>query len=322
MRVYDFHGLRLGCSGGDALAAALHARLGRFADAGPGRCDVAFDYRFVGRGAQHVVEELRGRTRPVYDSPLGEVLYSDDADQMFISCERSIRIVCDPRRGETTISIAGADDEHLWLLSHPLFTLPLIETLKRRELHSLHAAGVAIGDKGLLFPGASGSGKSTLAVALVRAGFGFLGDDMLFLARGRDGLRALAFPEATDLKDDAARLFPELEDLFDVAKLPGWPKRQVCAEERFGADIVWRCRPVALVFPRVNGDRSTLTPLDPGEALLELVPNILLTESASSQAHLDALAELAATCQCYRLETGSDFSELAARLRGLVEAHG
>jgi hypothetical protein len=143
---------------------------------------------------------------------------------------------------------------------------------------------------------------------------------MLFLVRAGEGLNALAFPEAVDLTDDTVRLFPDLVDLMGIEKRPGWPKRQLRAEERFGAEIVWQCRPVAVVFPRVAGSgRSTLTPMDRGEALLEILPNILLTEPASSQHHLDALAELVATCACYRLETGTDFGELATRLRGLLE---
>jgi hypothetical protein len=108
--------------------------------------------------------------------------------------------------------------------------------------------------------------------------------------------------------------------VLEVEKQAGWPKRQLRAEERFGAEIIWQCRPVVLVFPRVAGPgHSTLVPMDRGEALLEILPNILLTEPASSQQHLDALAQLVASCACYRLETGTDFGELAARLRGLLE---
>jgi hypothetical protein len=321
LRVYDFHGLRLGCFAGDAVTAALDARFGRFAQADAGPCDVRFDYRCVGVGEPHAVPAPPEDARPVYESAMGKVLYSERADRMFISSVWPIRAACDPRSGETTVSIVGAVDEHLWALSHPLVTLPLMETLKRRGRFSVHAAGVALGGKGLLIPGSSGSGKSTLALALARAGFGFLGDDMLFLLRAGEGLRALAFPEAFDLTDATVRLFPDLVDLLEVEKQPGWPKRQLRAEERFGAEIVWQCRPVALVFPRVAGSgRSTLTPMDRGEALLEILPNILLTEPASSQQHLDALGQLVSSCACYRLETGTDFAELATRLRGLLES--
>jgi hypothetical protein len=55
------------------------------------------------------------------------------------------------------------------------------------------------------------------------------------------------------------------------------------------------------------------------EALLELAPNVLLTEPRSSQAHFDALAALAAASDCYRLETGRDLPAAARLLRKLLE---
>jgi len=321
LRIYDFHELRLGCFADEAVTAALDERFGRFPQASSGPCDLRFTFRSVAAGERRGGPAPPEDARLVYASPMGKVHYSDSADRMFISSAWPIHAECDPRSGETTIWIAGPVDEHLWALSHPMLTIPLIELLKRRGRFSVHAAGAARGGKGLLLPGNSGSGKSTLALALARAGLGFLGDDMLFLVGAGEGLRAQAFPEPVDLTDDSVRLFPDLVDLLKDDKQPGWPKRQLRAEDRFGADIVWQCRPVALVFPRVaHRARSTLVPMDRGEALLEIIPNILLTESASSQRHLDALGQLVSSCACYRLETGTDLGELAMRLARLLEA--
>lgn len=321
LRVYDFHGLQLGIAAEDAVNGALESRLGRFARTDRGPCDVHFEYRSAVAEEQDAAAEAPEDARPVYESAMGAALYSESLDRMFIRSVWPIRAACDPGSGETTVSITGPVDGHLWALSHPLLTIPLIEKLKRRKRFSLHAAGVALGDKGLLIPAASGSGKSTLALALARAGFGFLGDDLVFLVEEAEGLRALAFPEAFDLTDDTLRLFPDLADLLATDRLPGWPKRQLDVADRFGAKIVWQCRPVALVFPRVaQRERSELIPMDRREALLEILPNILLTEPTSSQRHLDALALLSSSCACYRLETGTDFGELAKRLRDLLES--
>jgi hypothetical protein len=319
LRVYDFHGLRLGCSADERVLVALAARLGRFATGNGTRFDLHFDYRVEPRGAPASATPEEGRV--VYQSPMGEVRYSESVDRLFIASKWPITAECDPVEGRATIRVYDTADEHSWALSHPLLTIPLIEILKRRNRFSVHAAGVASRGRGMLIPGSSGSGKSTLALALARAGFGFLGDDMLFLARDGGGLQALGFPEAFDLTDDTVRLFPELGDLLAVERLAGWPKRQLRAEERYGAEIVWQCRPRVLIFPRVaHAERSVLTPMDSGEALLELVPNILLTEPASSQRHLEALSELASRSACYRLDTGRDFGDLAERLRQLLES--
>jgi hypothetical protein len=60
--------------------------------------------------------------------------------------------------------------------------------------------------------------------------------------------------------------------------------------------------------------------MDPDEALLELVPNVLLTEAKSCRAHLDALGKLVKSTPCYRLETGRDFDQLSVRFRELLDA--
>lgn len=146
-----------------------------------------------------------------------------------------------------------------------------------------------------------------------------MGDDLLFLAPAPGGPRALAFPDEIDLTEDTLRWFPDLADLVALPKPPGWPKRQLRGPERFGARVVWDSRPTALVFPRIAGtERSELAPLDRDQALLELVGNILLTDAAAAQAHLDTLAALVDACACYRLDTGRDFDALPSLLAGLL----
>jgi hypothetical protein len=168
-----------------------------------------------------------------------------------------------------------------------MFTLPFVELLKRHGRYSLHAAAVCMNGRGLLLPGSSGVGKSTLTIALVRAGFGFLGDNLCFLTRSQEGMRVLAFLDEIDVTDDTVGLFPELHDVRRLPKSPGWPKRQVRVEAVYGVGVVWECRPAALVFPRVaHAPESRLQPMDRGEAFLELAPNVLLTEARASQAHL------------------------------------
>jgi hypothetical protein len=90
--------------------------------------------------------------------------------------------------------------------------------------------------------------------------------------------------------------------------------------ELAGAETVWESAPGLIVFPRVSGQaESRLTPIAPDETLLELAPNVFLTEPRSSQAHLDALASLASASDCYRLETGRDLDAAARLLRDLLE---
>ncbi len=318
-RAYLLHGVRLGvlaAGEGERAAEGVHARLaGLPRDGGP-----PFDLTFEIRAAASHAFDRPEAARPVYDPPLGEVVYDDAADRLFIGYGPRLRVLCEPERGRACASAAGMEEEDLWSLSHPLFTLPLVELLKRRGLFGLHAGGVCRDGKALLLPGTSGSGKSTLTLALARAGFGLLGDDTLFLARRpEEGVRVLAFPDEFDLTDQTVSFFPELKALAGEARPAGWRKRQVRVEEAYGAPVAWECAPAVLVFPRVAGVRhSELEPLSAGEALLELAPNVLLTEPRSSQAHLDALAALVEASECFRLATGTDLDEAVRAVGGLL----
>jgi len=321
VRSYDFHGVRVGVAAAPAgehaerIAAAIGARLaGLPLDGGPPH-DVTFEIRCDGRHGFSRPDA----SRPVYEPPVGEVVYSDGADRLYIDCGPRLRVACDPAAGRAALSAAGAEPADLWLLSHPLFTVPLVEILKRRGLYGLHAGGVGAQGRALLLPGTSGSGKSTLALALARAGFDLLGDDTVFLARRGPDLRILAFPDELDLTDQTVSFFPELHPLLDTPPPPGWRKRQIRAERVYGTEIAWECEPSVLVFPQVAGvPESRLALLPAGEALLELAPNVLLTEPRSSQAHLDVLAELVAASDCYRLDTGTELEEAVGLLGELL----
>ncbi|HKI04871.1 MAG TPA: hypothetical protein VKK31_23025 [Thermoanaerobaculia bacterium] len=317
MKGYDLHGVRIAVAAeGEAERAAvgIHARLAGLPADGEPPHDLTFE---IHAGGEHLFSRPAA-ARPVYDPPLGEVVYDDGADLLYIGYGPRLRVLCEPGRGRTRASASGMEERDLWALSHPLFTLPLVELLKRRGLYGLHAGGLCRNGRALLLPGTSGAGKSTLTLALARAGFGFLSDDTVFLARRPGGLKILAFPDEIDLTDQTVGFFPELAPLLDAALPDGWRKRQMRAERAYGTEVVWECEPALLVFPRVAGAAaSELAPMPRGEALLELAPNVLLTDPGSSQAHLDALAELVAGSECWRLETGTDLDGAVRLLEAL-----
>jgi len=218
-------------------------------------------------------------------------------------------------------SVLEPEIENLWLASHLLFTICLVEILKRRGMYSLHAGGFSANGRCLLIPGTSGAGKSTLTVASLRAKFDYMSDDMVFLTERADGVRVLAFPEEVDVSDSTAGFFPELSFLLRSTQRNGWRKRQIHPAKLYGAKVAPEARPAAVVIPRIaKAETSVITRMDADEALLELVPNVLLTEAKSCGAHLDALSELVKYTPCYRLETGRDFDQLPARFQELLES--
>jgi hypothetical protein len=312
----DVHGVVVDVRSNRPLLAELVARRLAFFPASAGATDaVRLELRAT---AAHLVERPEGPVRPVYEPETGEVLYATHDDVLYVDYGR-VRARIDAAAGSALVSVLEPVEEVAWAATRPLVTLPLLELLKRRGVFGVHAAGVALDGRGIALAGSSGSGKTTLALALALAGFDLLGDDMLFL-RVDDGEPALlAFPDELDVSETTVSFFPELESRLRPDELAGAAKRQL-DPAALEAGTVTEARPALVLFPQVSpGGPSTVTPLSSDEALLELAPNVLLTEPSSSQRHLEALGSLVRAGRAFRLTTGRDFNRVAAIIRELVE---
>lgn len=224
---------------------------------------------------------------------------------------------CDPASGVLRISVRADDQRALFLASHLFLTLPVLEILKRHERFAVHAAGVALRGHAVLFPGGSGAGKSTLALACVRAGWEFLGDDVVLL-RGSDGerLRIHPFPDEIDLTEQTVRVFPQLAGAAPATRR--WPKHRISPLDIPGLRIAGPVPPAALVFPMRVAGPARLVPVSPDEALVALVPNVIRTERRVAQRHLDVLATLARTVPAYHLEIADPLAA-PSLLLGLID---
>jgi hypothetical protein len=318
-RIYRFHGLDLRISCSAAIAESLDSRFRLIPSGGEHQDTVSFDFQSVPDGNQHCVERPQGQGRSFYELPSGEGLYFRTEDQLYLSFRDGVRMLSSPGLGCASFSIVESEPVNLFMASHLMLTILLVEMLKRRGCYSMHAAGFCKDGKAILIPGTSGAGKSTLAITLLRSGFCYLSDDMVFLRRRSDGLGVLGFPEDVDVSDQTISFFPELNFLGRSPKAVGWPKRQVRADEVYGTELIREARPGAIVIPKISAkERSDVRPIDADEALLEMVSNVLLTEGRSCQSHLDILTELVRQTPCYRLETGRDFDRIPVLLGELL----
>lgn len=318
VRSYFLQGTRLQVCCSPAMSAFLGARFHLLPSEGDCTETVFFDLLPVHDTRSHAVERPDGEGRPFYEMPSGEALYFEDADTVYLGFRDGVRALYDPRVNHVWISLVESEPKNLFMASHLMFTILLTEVLKRRGSYSFHAAGFSENGRALLIAGMSGAGKSTLSLALLRAGFGYLADDMLFLRRRPEGLGIWGMVEDVSVGDEVIGFFPELNDLLQAPRSDG-PKRLVGIEQHYPGTIVAESYPKAIVLPRISGKRdSVLTKIEGDQALLELVANVLLTQQLACQAHLSVLAELVKQAACYRLETGQDFDCIPSLLREIL----
>jgi hypothetical protein len=320
-RSYSLHGTTLQVSCSAAMSACLDARFRLLTT--EERCaeTIFFDFRAAADPSEHSVERPQGEGRPFYELPRGEASYFDETDAVYLGFRDGVRALYEPRRNRVSVSSVESEPRNLFVASHLVMTILLVEVFKRRDWYGLHAAGFSENGRAILIPGTSGTGKSTLSVALLRAQFDYLSDDMVFLGRRPDGLAVRGFAEDVDVSEQTIRFFPELDFLLRSPRPDGLPKRQVRVEQVYGTTVVSESRPLAIVLPRISGKPSSaMKRIGSDEALLEIVPNVLLTQTHACQAHLGVLADLVKQAPCYRLDTGQDFDRIPALFRELLSS--
>lgn len=251
--------------------------------------------------------------RTVYESRFATVLYSPAEDALYAFHADGATLRCDCAGGLAEIAAGPPIPSRTWVVTRPLLTLALMELARRHDLYPLHAAALASAGSGVLVCGPSGAGKSTLAVALLEAGLEFLGDDLVFLREGRAGLEALAFPDELGLTRDARVGLPQLPAHVVTAPEAGWPKARADVHELAPeATVAASCAPRLVVLLSDDAPRDALVPAAPESALVELLPNILLTRPDTCAGHLAALASLTASATLRRTAARPNLSIVCA----------
>lgn len=310
LRHHQLHGLRVSVTAAEPIQQAISRRLAHFAPASTAAdADADADIRFVYREGTGNVVRPRGAGRCVLAQPGWNVSYFEDTSLMHFDVPMRAQALCNGVGGVTEVGYSDLSDPNVWLLSHPLFTAPLSDVFKRRARYMVHAACLTVDGRGILIAGSSGAGKSTLTVALARAGFGFLGDDTVWLTRERDGVSVMGFPDEIDITPRSAAFFPELQQRPEKDGPLTRGKFSFDPVAVYGVRPGLHCVPELLLFPSPSpSDTSTFSALSRGEAVIELLCNVVRTDPGASQAHLDALVALVAQCRCLRFHAGRDFA--------------
>jgi PqqD family protein of HPr-rel-A system len=203
----------------------------------------------------------------------------------------------------------------LWYLNRLAATTPHRVTI--------HAGAVAAPSGAVILPGPPGAGKSTMTAALVRAGCGYLSDELAALDLAGEAVHP--FPRPLALHPTTVALLavgpggpvgpsPATPEGPDAVARPGRAGGLLAPSRSLGATVAAPTPPAAIVLPRiVAGAPGRLAPLAPPAALLGLLahaPNLALLGPTA----FAVLAGLAARCPAHGLE----FDDPAPAARAVV----
>ena len=317
-RRYRFQGAQLAVRSDDPeLCAAVDYRLRDCREDSASPADIVLEY-LTRCADDDLAPGPDEQARVIYETPAGSVSYVPEGD-LITALFGTVRMWAAPGAGVVRVSSERYSPGDRYLAAHPLTMVALCELFKRRGRFSLHAACVGDERGAALIAGPTGVGKSTLVLALATLGFGVGADDMVFLEGSGSEVVAHGFSDAVGVMVDTAARFEQLSDLADRPPPNGFRKHLIRIEDRFSVPRIARCRPGALIFPeRISGSESRIEPMGADEAWLRLVPDVLLSHPAATQAHLAVIAALTEQVACYRLSAGTDVLAAAGLIGGLL----
>lgn len=197
------------------------------------------------------------------------------------------------------------------VISDYIFKFVLNELLKSIGYFPVHCSVLEKNDKGIILPGFSGAGKTTSCIALIRRGYGFLGDDRPIMRYGGNkNVEILSFPENINVTNKTINLFPELVENKLLRK--GLIKKNFNVEDIYPGSIKELCIPKVLLYPEISAVRNSyLEKLSKGEALSLFLPHSMLVfDKETAKSHFDIISDLIKSVDTYKFKLGHDIHDL------------
>lgn len=177
------------------------------------------------------------------------------------------------------------------------------------DQHALHAGAVYKNGRCLVLPGKSGSGKSTLTGWLVKNGFQYLTDELIFLDQ-KAQLTPLTRPISLKVGPDHQSWFLGHETADLILSQAG----SMIPHRLLNPDFAPACPKMTdIVFPRFCKAAPSLKEISPAKASLYLLQSHVNARSLP-QHGISELAAMVKSCRCYSLSYGS-FSDLPGLLQ-------
>jgi hypothetical protein len=203
-----------------------------------------------------------------------------------------------------------------WETGAPLRTL-LHWWMRQHGRQLVHAAAVGTEAGAVLLAGKGGSGKSTSALACLAAGMRYLGDDYVLLSDRPPEVHSLY--NSAKLDPAQMRQFPQLLPAVANAARLATEKALAFVHETFPNHLVRRLPVRAILVPRITGKAETqIVAASPASALRALAPSTIFQLAGAGEEEFRALSAFVRHAPCFTLELGTDLSQIADVIGGVL----
>jgi hypothetical protein len=239
---------------------------------------------------------------------------------MFFAADSENFMVCDFKQNFAFGWINELVAADHGVVRYRFLTAAGLTLIEQQSGASLHCGLVVRNGSGVALMGDSFAGKSTLSYACARAGWTFVSDDGVQLVRDRSDRYSVGDPYAIRLREDAGRLFPELQDRMPVKR----PNGKI-GIEIFTSELPIQSAPGCSIDHIVFLNRN-----EPGPARIRRYPKDEALSWCERYVTFGARETREAQIRCYeRLMTAgiwemrySDLDDAISRLEQLVDSGG
>ena len=190
--------------------------------------------------------ELRAIVEPGERHP-GTPVYRGQAHLMTILSDAANFAVCDYTRHFAVCRLNAAASADTAFVSYYFLEALANYSLTQLYLTPIHGACVARGGRGVLLCGPSGAGKTSLAYFCARQGWTYISDNESWLVRSSEPL-LVGNPRRLRFREDASRLFPELNGRQAAPHASGKLSIEVAAPDLADVPVAGQCRVERVVF--------------------------------------------------------------------------
>ena len=193
--------------------------------------------------------------------------------------------------------------------------------LRNQRQQLVHAAAVGTPDGGVLLAGKGGSGKSTTSVTCLSSSLSYASDDYCLLDLNSQPHVHSLYNSAKLEAQHARQFLPHLEPYISNSWELETEKALFFLAEHFSEKVTHGFPIKAVLLPHISGKTSTnISRCSAIEGLKALAPSTLFQLSGAGKTEFENISALVKQVPCYRLELGTDLSQIPGVITHLLKS--